>query len=120
VLSFHEILDPIAFPNDRALLVGQYGPAAWECPTDIHSTRLRYLYLKNRRRKINTLTQSIPERIKLTIQVGVQLRPGHSIYSGSTLIGTQFPEAFKSITLVIGCDFVSTWSIIQMCVAFTF
>jgi len=45
---------------------------------------------------------------EITLQVGVQLRPGHSIYTGSTLVRTHFPEAFKSITLVIGCDFVST------------
>jgi hypothetical protein len=44
----------------------------------------------------------------ITLQAGVQLRPGQPIYSGSTLVGMQFPEAFKSITLVIGCDFVST------------
>jgi hypothetical protein len=45
---------------------------------------------------------------EITLQAGVQLRPDQPIYSGSTLVGTHFPEAFKSITLVIGCDFVST------------
>ena len=74
-MSFHEILAPIAFPNGRALLVGQYGPAAWECSTDIQSTHLRFLYLKNRRRNITAQTQAIPKRLKITLQVVVQHRP---------------------------------------------
>ena len=92
VLSFHEILDPIAFPNGRAPRVGQYDPEGWVCLTVV-LLRFSSVSLPEEQAQENNFPNSDGSRVCRDISAGWHPTPPQVIPStpAPPLFARSFP-----------------------------